>query len=293
MKRVLVLLLLSLLMVPCTVDAKKKKEKEERWEELEEEVKFNPWPSEYIDTLRGWYGIAPQHNQQPKQRCKLPAYEKMVYRLNWGALNAGYGILENDRSGDTLKLSGKAVTNKFVSAFYRVRDYVYSVGSSDGLYPYFFEQSIEEKEYKQRRWTLYDFKRGKIHRHNGKKIKEIKVDGYVHNYVSLLYAIRMAPLKVGEEFHIPTFVHDKVWPIRFKVLELDEISTMGGKKLCFKVQPILVGDGEHGFNKRDKMYLWIVADRSRIVAKIKAKTRFGIINAELSYYTDGKKTWVR
>ena len=284
MKRVLTLLLLSLIVVSTSA-------KEESWRELEREVVFHPWGGAKIDTIRGWYGVASQDGQQELQKCRLPLYEKMVYKLGWGAFNAGYAILENDRSGDTLKLIGKAVTNKFISPVFRVRDYVYSLGSSEGLYPYFFEQWIEEKDYHQRRWTLYDFPRKTIHRYNGKKTKKDSVPTFAHNYLSLLYALRGVNFEVGKDFTMPCYVHDKFWDIRFKVLKKENIRTLGGKRLCYKIQPILVGEGEHGFNKKDRMYMWITADPQRIAVKFKAKARLGYINATLYYYTNGTTEW--
>ena len=267
-------------------------EKTESWQALEQELDFQPWPSSYIDILRGWWGVTPQKQfYQPPKKVSLPPYEKMVYSLGWGAINGGYATLESDRRGDTLKLTGKAMSNAFVSSFYKVRDYVYSVGSSDGLYPYFFEQTIYEKEYQERRWTLYDFKRGTIHRHTGKEITTNKVDGFKHNFLSLLYALRTQDYTVGHSFTLPTYVHDKSYDIRFNILKKETLKTLGGQKECFKVQPILVGDGEHGFNKDDTLYLWITDDAKKIVVKIRAKARMGYVTCKLNYYTDGTTQW--
>ena len=264
---------------------------EKSWRELEREVVFHPWSAPKIDELRTEFSVAPQGIDQKSIPVTLPKYEKAVYKLGWGAFNAGYAILEIDRRRDTLKLAGKAVTNKFITPVYRVRDYVYSLGSSDDLYPYFFEQWIEEKEYHQRRWTLYDFKRDTVFRYTGKELKRTSVKGDVHNYMTLLYALRNMPLGVGDDIVLPCYVHDKYYDIHFHVLKKEDMRTLGGKRSCYKIQPILVGEGEHGFNKKDKMYLWITDDSERVLVKVKAKERLGHVYATLYYYENGTTQW--
>ncbi len=256
---------------------------DEKWYELEKEVKFNPWGRDFIDSLRTSYGIKPYRDLH-KVKVSLPKRDKCVYKLSWGAFNAGYGIIENNREKDTLKISGKAVTNKFVSAFFRVRDYVYTTADPEGLYPFFFEQWVEEKSYKRRRWTLYDYPEKTAHKYDGKKLKEPKeINGnYTNNYMTLLYALRNGPLVVGDTVSYPCFVHEKNYQIKNIVLKKETIKVGGKKYKTIKVQPVLVGEG-HGFNSKDEMFLWFTDDNRRLMVLAKAKARLGNIRAKLDY----------
>ena len=281
-----------LLLLLCLVGASSAQEQKYSWELLEDSAHFTPRGSSYLNTIRGWYGIAPQEKTiQPLQKNLLPLREKMVYSIGWGNIKGGIATLESNRSGDTLILLGKAISNKFVSKFFRVRDYAYSVGSSEGLFPYFFEQSVSEDDFRENRWTLYDFARNTVYRDTGKKILKGSAKGFRHNYLSLLYALRVKNYTTGDSFTLPTYVHDKSYDIRFNILSKETIKTLGGTRECYKVQPVLVGDGEHGFNKDDQLYLWITADSQQVVVKIKAKARLGYITCTLISYSNGATTW--
>lgn len=258
-------------------------ESDEQWYVLEKEVKFDPWGAEFIDSLQQVFGVS-EYNDLYSTDVILPKRDKCVYTLSWGGINAGFAIVENDRRGDTLKISAKAVSNKFVSAFFRVRDYVYTTADANGFYPYFFEEKIEEKDYKRRRWTLYNYPNNKVHKFDGKKQKEDKeiLGDYTNNYMTLLYSLRNGPLIVGDTVSYPCFVHDKNYMIKNIVLKKETIKVKGKKYKTIKVQPVMVGDG-HGFNSKDKMYLWFTDDDRRLMVMAKAKARLGSVRAKLNY----------
>lgn len=259
---------------------------DEQWYELEKEVRYNPATEGQIDSIRKEYDVEKVTKAQPVS-TSLPKYCKAVYSLNWQAFNAGFAIIEDWRDNEHFYVGGKAVTNKFISGLrkgkFRVRDWVYTVGDVDGLYPHFFEQHIEEGTYRKERWTLYDHKDEWLYKMNGDKLEEDTLKPFNQNYMSLLYNLRSSDLKQGDTLSFPTYVHGKNWDIKVVVHGREEVRVPAGKFKTIKVQPILVGDGQ-GFNKKDEMFIWFTDDERKLFIKGKAKARIGNIYAKLEHY---------
>lgn len=275
MRRLLILLLVPFCLFAQDVE-------EEQWYELEKEVQFEPWSEKRIDSIRAEYGVTKLEKGRTVE-CTLPRRCKSVYKINWGAANAGYAIIEDKRNDEHFTISGKMVTNKFISAFYRVRDYVYTVGDANGLYPHFFEQHIEEKDYRKKRWTLYDHSQEKLFKMNGSDLTEDSITPYLQNYMSILYNIRNSEFIEGDTLYFPTYVHGENYNIAIVVHERERVRVPAGKYDCIKVQPILVGEDGHGFNAKDEMFIWFTDDDRKLFVKGKVKIKLGHIYAKLHY----------
>lgn len=254
---------------------------DEQWFQLEKEVHSTPFTPQMIDSIRESYNV----KEVVKGRyipTNLPKDCKAVYNINWGAANAGFAIIEDHRDDTYFYISGKMITNRFISAFYKVRDFVYTVGDASGLYPNFFEQHISEKDYRKERWTLYDHTNSKLYKMNGNNLEEDSLVPFSNNYMSILYNLRNSEMRVGDTLHFPTFVHGKNYDIAVAVLKKEKIKVPAGEFKTVKVRPILVGEG-HGFNSKDKMFLWFSDDDKRIFIKGKVKIKLGNIYANLDH----------
>lgn len=260
----------------------------DEWKILESEVTFNKFTHKKIDSLNSVYAIKNRSIKEPVA-CKLPTYDKAVYKLKWGIINVGYGILENERTKKgILNNIGKAMTSGLVAHFLKVRDFIWSYGDAQSLYPYFFQESmseegLEDKPYIREKWTLYNHDEGLTHRWNGKKLEEKDAKPFTNNYLSLLYNLRNSAMKVGDRLEYPCFVHGKSYNIVTHVLGREEVTVPAGTFDCFKLQPILVGEG-HGFNKNDKMFLWVEAKEPHLLIFAKADARLGKVRARLVHY---------
>lgn len=260
----------------------------QEWKKLEREVTFEAFTLPRIDSLKKAHGVL-RDAETDSVACKLPSYDKAVYHLKWGVINVGYGILENERdSKGGLHNYGKAMTSGLVAHFLKVRDLIWSYGNAHSLHPYFFQESmyekgLEDKPYIREKWTLYNNETEECFRWNGKKLEQKKITAFTHNYLSLLYNLRNATLTVGDTLNFPCFVHGKNYNIKTIVHKRENITVQAGTFDCFKLQPILVGEG-HGFNKNDKMYLWVEAASPHLLVFAKADARLGKIRARLIHY---------
>jgi len=134
MKSLIIILMLFLFSFSKQVE-------DEQWYQLEHEVNSTPFTQNMIDSIQKIYNVPKVIGHNPK-KCNLPKKCRAVYRINWGAANAGFAIIDDGRNDSTFFVSGKMITNRFISAFYKVRDFVYTIGDARGLYPYFFNLTL-------------------------------------------------------------------------------------------------------------------------------------------------------
>lgn len=264
-------------------------DQEIRWEEAAREVDSFPFTGRFIDSVRNEHRTTvpvPPLRQLIDE--ELFAAETLVYKVGWGPFNAGYVVLSTlyDRSNGTVRIGAKALSNNFVGAFYRMRDYVISTIDATGLYPLFFESHLREgRRYRANEYILFDQKRGKVHVQSRKKFKTHDAPPFLHDYLSVFHAIRCTrPLKPGDTFSEKLYVHKKVDSIAFKVKSSKPRKVAAGTFSCVVLVPKLVGKGR-AFNKRDKLEIWISDDPRRIPVYIRSKIKFGAIRARLIWYS--------
>lgn len=260
-----------------------------RWEDAAKEVDHLPYSRSFIDSIKQANKVTP--HTKPLRHLENDGFiqkETLVYEIGWGPFKAGYVVLtvEPNQKNNTIRLGGKALSNNFVSAFYRMRDYVISTVDADGLYPLIFEQHLREgKKYKADGYILYDHIVGKVFVQE-KKFRELEAPAFVHDYMSVLYYVRSMQVKPGDSFKLNLFVHSKVHPIHFSGRKKEKIEVGAGTFNCVLVEPKLVGEGR-AFNKKDKLKVWISDDDRRIPVLIRSKIKVGSITAKLIWYERG------
>jgi hypothetical protein len=270
-----------------SITGAKRDEEDIRWQETSLELDSLPFNQNFIDSLKAEYQITPHIESMRSLSKVIPCTaETLVYEVHWGPFRAGYLILtvEPVQHNKTIRLGGKALSSNFISAFYKMRDYVISTVDSEGLYPLFFEQHIREgKKYKSDRWILYDHaaKKAVI---KERELKEIESPQFLHDYLSLLYQVRSMKTEPGDTFCFNIYLHKKVYPLWFQCKESKEINVDCGTFKCTLIEPKLVGDGET-FNRKDRIEVWISNDSRKMPIQIKSKIKFGAISARLIYFS--------
>jgi len=274
--------------VPLSVSAESEKE-EISWQKASSEVDSLPFSQSYIDSLRDtlkcFTSILPL---RVVDDYTVFYPETLVYTISWGPFVAGYVVLTTlyDSVTNTIHVGGRALSNNFVSTFYRMRDYVMSTVNIDGLYPVFFEQHLREgKKYRSEEYLLFDHARHRIHAKTHKNFKTVETKApFVHDYLSALHFIRATrTLAPGDTFSEIIFVHSKVHSIFFSVSSSEEKKVEAGKFKCVVLTPRLAGEGR-AFNKKDKLEIWISDDKRCIPVAIRSKIKFGSIDARLIWY---------
>jgi hypothetical protein len=255
------------------------------WELASKEVDHLPFSSVFIDSVKKATKFSSGNHSIRKLNTPILKRETLAYEIGWGPVKAGYIILSTDYNpaDNTIILGGKALSNNFVSAFYKMRDYIVSTVDADGLYPIFFEQHLREgKKYKADRWMLFDKAGGKIHIKE-KKFKTIETNDFVYDYLSILYFVRSMETAPGDTFTLKTYTDSKIHPIHIRCSAKEVVRVDAGVFNCMRLEPTLAGDGKT-FNHKDKLEVFISDDRNRLPVLIKTKIKFGTISAKLIWY---------
>jgi hypothetical protein len=255
------------------------------WQTASKEVDVLPYQKSFIDSLRNAFNILPQTKLRALDRHPVCKNETLVYQVSWGPFAAGNLILTSqyDSVTNTIVLGGKALTNNFVGAFYKMRDYAISTVDANGLYPVFFEQHLREgKRYKKDGWILYDLVNNKMHVKE-KKNKSFDTPQFTHDYLSILYYIRSIRPVPGDTFTLNLFIDSKIHPMFFKCKEKTKLQTDNGKIDCILLEPRLAGNGA-SFNKRDQMEVWMTNDSIPTPVFIKSRIKVGSVCARLVWH---------
>lgn len=256
-----------------------------KWQDAAKEVEDLPYSRAFIDSVKDHH-LEKKTNYSLRQ-VKAGSFAKgetLVYEIVWGVFKAGYVVLSTEPHPQTgtIRIGAKAVSNNFVSAFYKMRDHIISWVDADGLYPHFFEQHLREGKYKMDGYILYDNNAEKVFVQE-RKFRTFQAPPFTHDYLSILYYVRSMDLSKGGSFSVNMFIHSKIHPIQFRVKERKTLQVEAGSFDCIMVEPRLVGDGKT-FNKKDKMEVWFTADEEKIPVLIKSKIKVGSITAKLIHY---------
>lgn len=266
-----------------------------RWDEAARQVDSFPFSEGFIDSVRSHHKVSytPGNPLRLISQGPFCAPETLVYKVSWGPFNAGYVVLATlyDSIGGVVRVGGKALSNNFISAFYRMRDYAVSTIDVKGSYPVFFEQHLREgKRFRADEYILFDPSAGKVHVQKRKTFKVVETTPFIHDYLSVLYFIRSGrSLTPGDTFTERIFVSSREYPMVFSVHESEVREVDAGRFPVILLTPRLVGEGR-AFNKHDKLEIWISNDRRRLPVVIRSKIKFGSINARLIWYNGALST---
>jgi hypothetical protein len=211
--------------------------------------------------------------------------EKLVFKVGWGPLKAGFAIITADP--DTLRgttlISGRGATNGFFSGFYKVRDLISTTVDTKGIYPFFFEQHIHEGRYKAERWEFFDQARNLVFSHK-KSVDSTAIKPFTQNFLSLVYYLRTQTLSPGDSISINCFVDSKCFDVVIHCVERTTVSVEAGKFNCLLLKPVLVGKGRV-FSRKDEVKLWVTDDAGKMPVKVESKIAWGSIFAKLVWYS--------
>lgn len=112
-----------------------------------------------------------------------------------------------------------------------------------------------------------------------KKSEDIFVPKYALDPFSLLYFVRGLPLSVGQKYEFPVVTRDKLWIFKLMVVDKEEIKTVNGKKMAYKVDAQI---GEEGsFIKKGELNLWFGTDPAHILWQLRVGTKIGSLYARI------------
>jgi hypothetical protein len=208
--------------------------------------------------------------------------ERMLFKVKYGFISAGYGELKANYKGDSYHFSAKGWSNGFFDPFFKVRDFYDSYTTTE-IKPYFFKRDVTEGSYKKKQETK--FEKGLAI----SKTDSIRSPHNIQDLISFFYFLRTQDLQVmplNESIEVPIYLNDEIFNSRFIYKKDESIKTILGKVDCmvFKVD---VSSGRV-FGEGEPLHVWVTKDKNKIPVLLKADIAVGSIKMILDDYDAGE-----
>jgi len=213
--------------------------------------------------------------------------ERLEFDISYGPINAGSAVMEvkeivqvNGR--DCYRVISTARSNRFFSAVYRVEDRVESFIDVQGLFPWKFQQKLEEGKHRANRWAVYDQVNHTVMTNRG----ELNTPPYVQDVLSIMYYARTREMAMGETLYVDSHSGRKVYPLAVKILRRERVEVPAGTFDCLVVEPMLKAGGL--FKHEGRIWVWLTDDAIKLPVLMKTKVIIGTVDAKLKTYRLGK-----
>ncbi len=214
--------------------------------------------------------------------------EKLNYKVGYKFITAGTGyfhiqpnpVYRNDRECYDVRFEVRSLPS--LEMLYKVRDRYRTVLDVAGIFPWEFEQSIREGNYKRDARAVFD----QVNNIATVKDKQYKVPEYVHDIVSAFYYTRtldLQSMKDGYTFYLKQFFKDTTYTLGVKIHRRETIDVEAGKFRCIVIEPLVVKGGL--FKSDGSIFIWLSDDERKIPVKVATRILIGFVSADLVSYS--------
>ena len=190
-------------------------------------------------------------------------------------------------------ISAKGETYPSYEWFFKVRDYYDTYVDKNSLLPRLSIRDVEEGKYRLYDKITFDQKNHLAKSLRGKskevaKMKEYKVEGCMHDILSIIYFARNVDFErfdAGAQFPIKIFMDQEVWPLNVKYHGKSAEKKIKGKGKFRTIQfspEVIVGDV---FKEGSQMSVWVSDDQNRIPLLIESPVSVGSVKVVLKEYS--------
>ena len=220
----------------------------------------------------------------PAKELPFGPGEECVFRIGYGVVDAGEATLTVEdemqyHGSRVLHLRTRARSNRFFSAFFRVRDQADSYIDADSLYSRYFNKHLREGTYQRDVEIHFDHVARKAYFPNG---KENDIPAGVQDVLSAFFHVRARELPDSLRLSLPTHGDRKLYDMKVIVHGREELDTIFGRIRCVKVQPILADEGL--FKQSGDLFVWLTDDARRIPVLLQANIPVGAVEGRLTKY---------
>ncbi|SDE01946.1 DUF3108 domain-containing protein [Riemerella columbipharyngis] len=218
--------------------------------------------------------------------------EKLVYRVHYGPLNAGYATLTATnttyKGQPTLFVKGEGRTSRTVGFFFKVKDlYESFINIKTGL-PSYYIRNVKEGNYTQHLETVFNHDNNTLilsDKKNNTPPKMIKTVSGVQDMLSAFYYLRSLNnknLNIGSVIKINVWIDDNLFPFQLRVVGKDVKSTKFGKIECLRIIPRVMSG--RVFKDKEGVTMWVTNDANHIPIEVKAELAVGSLKADIDDY---------
>jgi len=214
--------------------------------------------------------------------------EKLNYKVGYKFITAGTGyfhiqpnpVYRNGRECYDVRFEVRSLPS--LEMLFKVRDRYRTVLDVAGIFPWEFEQSIREGNYKRDARAIFD----QVNNTATVKDKQYKVPEYVHDVVSAFYYTRTLDLKSmkdGHVFYLKHFFKDTTYTLGVKIHRRETIDVEAGKFRCIVIEPLVVKGGL--FKSEGSIFIWLSDDDRKIPVKVATRILIGFVSTDLVSYS--------
>lgn len=220
--------------------------------------------------------------------------ETLTYKASWGFLTIGNAetkidrILYNVGSTPCFKIDITGHTNGLAKIFY-IHDKWTSYIDTASISTRKSSRSIREGHYELDEVIHFDHsnKKAEVKVFDKKSKSFVLKKQYdtpenIRDVVAGFMVFRLVDLskyRNGETFTINGFYEDEGYKIDVVYLGMETIKTDRGEIVCYKVKPIVPKN--HVFNGRDAVNVWLSANKSKTIERIRVKLFVGNVQIDL------------
>lgn len=247
-------------------------------------------------------GMAAEH---PEQDALLavetgmefqPRLGEYHYEIQWARQRVANGTIAIRKDGDQYVLTADQQTTGFVDRIYRVRYRGETRIDTAALAPVVSTIEEEVRKRKKVQRAKYDKTTGTVtveetrtREKQGKeeKVYEIQSDTSILDVFSAVFLARSFDWSIGERQAFMVFVGEKQYAVVLDCIGKDEIEIEGNRHLVWVVQPrVRKSTKSQPSSVSQKTRIFIAADESRDIVKIKAQPRIGTVTLRLVKYLE-------
>jgi phage tail protein X len=222
---------------------------------------------------------------RPRVNRAFGSGERLKYVVRALSMVGGYGTLEigdvtSVNGRPCLPLTARATAAFPFSALYQVRDVQTSYFDAVDFLSWKFENDVLEGKHKAQNLEVFDQIRHKVTRtHNGKPPEEMDTAPFTQDIISCFYYFRLLPMKVGENYSIPTQAGGKNYNLIVEVVRKEKVTTPLGTFDCLLIKPHV--RYETVFRNTDDINIWLTDDERRVPVLVRSAIFIGNVEATL------------
>jgi len=257
------------------------------------EIFIKPDIAAYADTARTVENLSIDPEFQPQSGI-------YYYQVAWNKINVGNARISVEQENDQYKIEIHAETNKKLDRIYKIRYRGESRISDDPISP--IETKIHEKIKSTKKETTIEFQEKgairstKTKSKKGKPIektqREIQTENFTLDPFSATFLVRRLDWEAGMEEVFDVFTGDDQYILELKCIQKKTIEIAGENRKAWEIVPELTNLDKKKQEKEDKkmndMWIYVSADESREMLKIKVALKIGSFRIVLEKFEPAK-----
>jgi hypothetical protein len=225
------------------------------------------------------------------------AGEKLSFEINYGFVTAGTATIEimpdyqmiNGRK--CFDINANISSNTSFEWVYKFTERFRSLVDVEGIFPWRFEQTINEPNYNKMYEANFDQENLKVKiastvKGDKKPDEEYNIQQYVHDIMSAFYFARtfdFSTSKNGDIYYIPYFHKNSTVSLPVKFMGRENADVSAGEFRCIMLQPN-VKEGDIA-SKAEDIIVWVTDDAIKMPVKVQVNIIIGSVKVELTKYS--------